>query len=78
MGRRVSSTAQERIALSAQIPHKPSILQDLELGRPMEIDALFTVPLRFARERGVRTPMLSLLVAMATQATEAAGLYRRS
>ena len=76
MGRRVSATAQERIALSAQIPHKPSILQDLELGRPMEIDALFTVPLRFARERGVPTPMLSLLVAMATQAAEAAKLYR--
>ncbi len=78
MGRRVSSTAQERIALSAQIPHKPSILQDLELGRPMEIDALFTVPLRLARERGVPTPMLSLLVALATHAAEAAGLYRRS
>lgn len=77
MGRRVSSSAQERISLSARIPHKPSILQDLELGRPMEIDALFTVPLRLARERGVPTPTLSLLVAMATQAAEAAGLYRR-
>ena len=77
MGRHVSSTAQERIALSAQIPHKPSILQDLELGRPMEIDALFTVPLRFARERDVPTPTLSLLVTLATHAAEAAGLYRR-
>lgn len=76
MGRPVTSTAEERIALSAQIPHKPSILQDLELGRPMEIDALFTVPLRLARERGVPTPMLSLLVTLATQAAEAAGLYR--
>ena len=28
--------------------------------------------------QGVRTPMLSLLVAMATQAAEAAGLYRRN
>lgn len=78
MGRRVSSSAQERISLSARIAHKPSILQDLELGRPMEIDALFTVPLRLARERGVPTPMLSLLVALATQAAEAAGLYRRN
>jgi 2-dehydropantoate 2-reductase len=77
MGRHVSSTAQERIALSAQIPHKPSILQDLELGRPMEVDALFTVPLRLARERDVPTPTLSLLVTLATHAAEAAGLYRR-
>ena len=78
MGRHISSSAQERVSLSAQIPHKPSILQDLELGRPMEIDALFAVPLRLARERGVPMPTLSLLVAMATQAAEAAGLYRRA
>ncbi len=78
MGRPVPTTAEERISLSVDIPHKPSILQDLEMGRPMEIDALFTVPLRLARERGVPTPMLSLTVAMAIQAAEAAGLYRRA
>jgi 2-dehydropantoate 2-reductase len=77
MGRPVPTTAEERINLSVDIPHKPSILQDLEAGRPMEIDALFQVPLRLARERGVPTPMLSLTVAMAVQAAEAAGLYRR-
>ena len=76
MGRKVSFSAKERIALSARIPHKPSILQDLELGRPVEIDALFTVPLRLARERSVPTPTLSLLVAMAVQAAEAAGVYQ--
>lgn len=76
MGRPVPTTAEDRIALSVDIPHKPSILQDLEAGRPMEVDALFAVPLRLARERGVPTPMLSLTVAMAVQAAEAAGLYR--
>lgn len=78
MGRPVPTTAEERISLSVDIPHKPSILQDLEMGRPMEIDALFTVPLRLARERGVPTPTLSLTVALAVQAAEAAGLYRRA
>jgi len=77
MDRPVPTTAEERISLSVDIPHKPSILQDLEMGRPLEIDALFTVPLRLARERGVPTPTLSLTVAMAVQAAEAAGLYRR-
>ena len=33
--------------------HKPSILQDLELGRPMEIDGMFDAPLVLARIAGV-------------------------
>lgn len=41
------------------------------------MEALFRAPLRLAREAGVPTPMLSLLVAMASQAAEAAGLYAR-
>lgn len=78
MGRTVPGAAEDRISLSADLPHKPSILQDLEAGRPMEVDALFTVPLRLARECGVPAPTLSLLVALATKAAEAAGLYRRA
>ncbi len=78
LGRPVASTAEDRINLSADIPHKPSILQDLEAGRPMEIDSLLLAPLRLAREAGVPTPLLSLTGALAVQAAEAAGLYRRS
>jgi len=77
MGQPVPGTPEERITLSIDLPHKPSILQDLEAGRPMEVDALFQVPLRLARERGVPVPMLALTVALASQAAEAAGLYRR-
>ncbi|MEJ1975136.1 MAG: ketopantoate reductase C-terminal domain-containing protein [Acetobacteraceae bacterium] len=44
--------------------HTPSILQDLQLGRPMEVDAMFGVPLDIARLTGVPTPTLDLLVAM--------------
>ena len=43
----------------------------------MEVDALFQVPLRLAREHGVPAPTLALVVALAAQAAEAAGLYRR-
>jgi 2-dehydropantoate 2-reductase len=78
MGRQVGGPPEERITLSAEIPHKPSILQDLEAGRPMEVDALFQVPLRLAREKGVPAPMLGLMVAMVAQVAEAAGLYRRN
>ncbi len=75
MGRPVPGAAAEKVDISTGIAHKPSILQDLEMGRPLEIDALFTVALRLAREHGVATPTLSLTVALAVQAARAAGLY---
>lgn len=68
-------TPEDRIARSATIPHRPSILQDLDSGRAMEIDAIFTVPLHLAREAGVPTPVLDLAVALVTRAAIAAGLY---
>jgi 2-dehydropantoate 2-reductase len=75
LGRTVDEDPEERVALLSTRAHKPSILQDLELGRPMEIDALFRVPLELARLSGVPTPTLDLAVALVTQAAVAAGLY---
>ena len=66
---------EKRVAGSAKLAHKPSILQDLELGRPMEIEALFRLPLALGRMVGAKTPTLDLSVALATQAAQAAGLY---
>lgn len=54
--------------------HRPSILQDLEAGRPMEIAALYEVPLEMARWCGVETPTLDLAVALARQRAMRAGL----
>jgi 2-dehydropantoate 2-reductase len=68
-------TPEDRIARSSKIAHRPSILQDLDAGRAMEIDALFTVPLQLAREAGVPTPVLDLSVALATRAAIEAGLH---
>jgi 2-dehydropantoate 2-reductase len=58
-----------------KLAHRPSILQDLEAGRPMEIDALYTVPLEMARMVGVATPTLDLLVSLIKVRARAAGLY---
>jgi 2-dehydropantoate 2-reductase len=55
--------------------HKPSILQDYEQGRPMEIDALVTAPAAFARAAGLSTPMLDLLAALAVRRARDKGLY---
>ena len=67
----------KRIARSGPAPnHKPSILQDYELGRPMEIDALVRAPAAFARAAGLSTPMLDLIAALAVQKARDKGLYQ--
>jgi len=40
---------------SGLIGHKPSMLQDYERGRPMEIEAQLMAPLAFGRAAGVAT-----------------------
>jgi len=75
-GHDLATSAEQRIRRSGMIAHKPSILQDLELGRAMEIDALFTVPLALAAEKGVAMPVFELCARLATQAAAAAGLHR--
>ncbi len=75
MGYRLDIDPERVVATNMQLAHRPSILQDLEAGRPMEIDALYTVPLEMARLMGVATPMLDLLVAMIRLRARAARLY---
>jgi len=59
-----------------KLPHKPSILQDLEAGKPMEIDAIYAVVQDFARHRAVPTPHFDALVALVMAKARAAGCYR--
>jgi 2-dehydropantoate 2-reductase len=56
--------------------HKPSLLQDYELGRAMEIDTLVRAPQAFARAAALSTPMLDLLAALAIRQARDKGLYR--
>ena len=55
--------------------HLQSIGQDLLTGRPMEIDALFRVPLDLAELAHVATPNLNLVIELATQRARATGQY---
>jgi 2-dehydropantoate 2-reductase len=64
-----------RIGGQRSMDHKPSILQDLELGRPMEIDGMFDAPLALAHLAGVDVPTLELLVALCKLRARTAGLY---
>ena len=56
--------------------HKPSILQDYELGRAMEIDVLVRAPAAFARAAQLSTPMLDLIAGLAIQRARDKGLYK--
>jgi len=71
----VQPDAESQLRNGLKSAHKASILQDLELGRPMEIDALFTVPQQLARAAGVATPTLDLLAGLTRARARAAGLY---
>jgi 2-dehydropantoate 2-reductase len=67
----------KRVSRTGPAPdHKPSILQDYELGRAMEIDVLVRAPAAFARAAGLSTPMLDLMAALAIQRAQEKGLYR--
>src|SRR5207248_10584606 len=47
---------------SSGAAHKPSMLQDYERGRPMEVEAQLNAPLELARAAKVHTPTLDVLV----------------
>lgn len=55
--------------------HRPSILQDLDAGRPLEIDPQMTVPLELAREARVPVPVLDMLAGLMRVRARASGLY---
>jgi 2-dehydropantoate 2-reductase len=60
---------------AGMISHKPSLLQDYERGRPMEIDALLVAPLEFARAAKVAAPTLETVVPLVVHKAAAKRLY---
>ena len=55
--------------------HKTSMLQDLEMGRPMEIDALVTAVTEIADHAGVETPVLKMILSLVRRRAYEAGCY---
>jgi 2-dehydropantoate 2-reductase len=73
-----ASMIERRLNAAAKvIGHKMSMLQDLERGRSMEIDALVTAVQELGRLTGVATPTIDLLLALVQERAEQAGLYER-
>ncbi len=55
--------------------HRTSMLQDLEKGRPIELDALLTVVQEMGRLVDVETPTIDAVLALAQQMGRVAGVY---
>ncbi|MCS6778478.1 MAG: 2-dehydropantoate 2-reductase [Geminicoccaceae bacterium] len=79
LGVRFAIDVDKRIEGAAAVgAHKTSMLQDLERGRPMEIDALVTAVLELARLVEVPTPTIATVHALVTLAGRVAGCYPTS
>ena len=65
-----------RLAAAGSVAgHKMSMLQDLERGRSLEIDALVASVQELGRLTGVSTPMVDAVLALVQERGRAAGLY---
>jgi 2-dehydropantoate 2-reductase len=68
LGVTLAMSVDARIEMAAQVgAHKTSMLQDLERGRPMEIDALLGAVVEMARLVGVATPMCDTILGLVRQ-----------
>ncbi len=76
LGVRLRMSLDERIAVAGRVgAHRTSMLQDLESGRPMEIDALVGVVAELGRITGVPTPTIDHVRALVVARARAAGCY---
>jgi 2-dehydropantoate 2-reductase len=65
LGEKMAVDVDARLNGAAEVgEHKTSMLQDLELGRPMEVDAIVSAVVELARITGTETPYLDALDGM--------------
>ncbi|MEE2897859.1 MAG: 2-dehydropantoate 2-reductase [Gemmatimonadota bacterium] len=76
LGVRFPVDVERRIDGAAAVgAHRTSMLQDLERGRPMEIDALVSSVQEMGRLVGVPTPTIDVVLALVQQRARVAGAY---
>ena len=76
---RFNVSIDDRIKGAASIiGHKPSTRQDVELGRPLEIDPLLSAVIELAVGLDIETPALRNVTALLMLQAETLGLYERS
>jgi 2-dehydropantoate 2-reductase len=76
LGARFAITVDKRIEGAAEVgAHKTSMLQDLERGRPLEIDALLGAVVELGELARVATPHCALVLALVRERARQAGCY---
>ena len=65
VGCAISESSEDRMAVTARLgAFRPSMLQDVEAGRPIELEALVGAPREIAARHGIPTPALDRIYAM--------------
>ena len=76
IGCAIDQTPEDRHQITRKLgAFKTSMLQDVEAGRPIELDALVTVVQEIAQRVGVATPTISALLGLARLHGQVHGLY---
>ena len=77
LGARFAVSIEDRIEGAAKIiGHKPSTRQDIEAGRPLEIDPLMTAVLELADSLSISTPALREVTSLLKLQASTLGLYK--
>ena len=71
----IEESGEDRMAVTARLgAFKTSMLQDVEAGRPIELEALLGAPLELAARSGIATPALDLIHALTRRLSESLAL----
>jgi 2-dehydropantoate 2-reductase len=71
----ISESGEDRMAVTERLgAFKTSMLQDVEAGRPIELEALLGAPREIARAHGIETPALDRLYGVTKLMAESVGL----
>jgi 2-dehydropantoate 2-reductase len=71
----ISESGEDRMQVTARLgAFKTSMLQDVEAGRPLELEALLGAPREIARRNGIATPALDQLYGVTRLMGESLGL----
>ena len=70
-------STQQRIDLGGSLKgFRTSMLQDMDKGRPVELDTIVRAVIDMGRKVGVAAPMIETIYALAAQRAQAAGIYK--
>jgi 2-dehydropantoate 2-reductase len=74
----IAESPEQRNAVTRKLgAFKPSMLQDVEAGRPVEIDVLLSAPREIGAALGEPTPYMDALLGLARLQAQTRGLYPR-